>query len=327
VIKPLVGKANDGPSDAAVIKPLINSKRGIVVSSGICPKYSDIDTYWMVACSIDEAIRNNIAVGGALEEIALLDNFCWPDPIKSKKTPDGEYKLAQLVRANQALAHFTRSYATPLISGKDSMKNDYQIGKVKISIPPTVLISALGQIEDVEKAVTMDVKAPGDLVYLVGITKDELGGSEYYRAYGYIGNNVPKVSAKENKKIYQKIHQAIQNQLIASCHDLSDGGLGVALAESAFAGGYGMEIFLDSVPREKVTRDDTLLFSESQARFIITLHPQNKKKWERIIKGIPASQIGQVISKPYLIIHSLKGEKLMTAKISSLKRVWKSRLV
>ena len=176
VVKPLTGVVNDGPSDAAVIRPLLDSFEGIVIANGICPRYSDIDAYHMAAAAIDEAVRNAIAVGTPLDRLAGLDNFCWCDPVRSEKTPDGEYKLAQLVRANQALYDITTAYGVPCISGKDSMKNDYQIGSVRISIPPTLLFSTLGKMEDVRKAVTMDVKKPGDLVYVLGKTFPELGG-------------------------------------------------------------------------------------------------------------------------------------------------------
>ncbi|HUH66591.1 MAG TPA: AIR synthase-related protein, partial [Syntrophales bacterium] len=179
VIKPLSGTSNDGPSDAAVIRPILSSFEGVVVSNGICPRYGDIDTYHMAACAIDEAVRNAVAVGGGLDFLAGLDNFCWCDPVQSEKTPDGEYKLAQLVRANKALYDYTTAYGVPCISGKDSMKNDYHIGDVKISIPPTLLFSTMGRIEDVRKAVTLDAKHPGDLVYVLGETYDELGGSEW----------------------------------------------------------------------------------------------------------------------------------------------------
>jgi phosphoribosylformylglycinamidine (FGAM) synthase-like enzyme len=210
VIKPLTGRFNDGPSDAAVVRPILTSMEGIVVSNGICPRYSDIDTYHMVACAIDEAIRNNVAVGGDPDRIAGLDNFCWPDPVQSEKTPDGEYKLAQLVRANQALYEYCKGFGMPLISGKDSMKNDAMIGGIKISIPPTVLISALGKMNDVRKAVTMDAKKPGDLVYILGETLEELGGSEYFASKGFIGNRVPKVHVNRAKTLYQRVFQAIQ---------------------------------------------------------------------------------------------------------------------
>ncbi|MEA1971591.1 MAG: phosphoribosylformylglycinamidine synthase subunit PurS, partial [Thermodesulfobacteriota bacterium] len=174
VIKPLVGVANDGPGDAAVIRPILDSFEGVVVSNGICPRYSDIDTYHMAACAIDEAVRNAIAVGGSLDRMAGIDNFCWCDPVESEKTPDGQYKLAQLVRANRALYDYTKAYGVPCISGKDSMKNDYIIGETKISIPPTLLFSTMGKIEDARKAVTMDAKKPGDLVYVLGETREEL---------------------------------------------------------------------------------------------------------------------------------------------------------
>jgi phosphoribosylformylglycinamidine synthase len=168
VIKPLVGKHDDGPADAAVLRPLLDSMEGVIVANGICPRYSDIDTYHMAANAIDEAIRNVIAVGGGLGHIAGLDNFCWPDPVFSDKTPDGPYKLAQLVRANQALYDYCTAYGVPCISGKDSMKNDYQIGDTKISVPPTLLFSVIASMPDVRKAITMDVKQPVDLVFILG---------------------------------------------------------------------------------------------------------------------------------------------------------------
>ncbi len=139
VVKPLVGEFVDGPSDAAVIRPILTKNRGLVVSNGICPRFSDLDTYWMMACAIDEAIRNAISVGANPYHMAGVDNFCWCDPVQSEKTPDGHYKLAQLVRANMALSHFCLGFGVPCISGKDSMKNDYVMGDIKISIPPTVL--------------------------------------------------------------------------------------------------------------------------------------------------------------------------------------------
>ena len=183
----------------------------------------------MAACAIDEAIRNTIAVGGTLDNLAGLDNFCWCDPVQSEKTPDGEYKLAQLVRANMALYDYTREYGVPCISGKDSMKNDYQIGTIKISIPPTLLFSTIGKMNDVRKAVTMDAKKAGHLVYILGETYAELGGSEWFAHHGYIGNRVPRVNAGRAKELYRSLSHAIKDNLVASCHDCSDGGLGVHL--------------------------------------------------------------------------------------------------
>jgi phosphoribosylformylglycinamidine synthase len=285
VIKPLVGVANDGPSDAAVVKPLFDSFEGVVVAHGICPSYSDIDTYHMMANAVDEGLRNYVAVGGNIEHVAGLDNFCWCDPVVSEKTPDGEYKAAQLVRANQALYDYCLAFGVPLISGKDSMKNDYMIGDTKISIPPTVLFSVIGKIEDLRKAVTMDAKAPGDLVYLLGQTRDELGGSEYYALHNKIGSNVPQVDAESAMQRYRAVNAAQEAGLIASCHDLSDGGLAVALAETAFAGGFGISVDLYDVPVAAAMREDKLLYSESASRLLVTVKEENSEQFEKLFAG------------------------------------------
>jgi phosphoribosylformylglycinamidine synthase len=326
VVKPLVGKENDGPSDAAVIRPILDSYEGVVVSNGICPRYSDIDTYHMMACAIDEAIRNNVAVGGKIDRMVGLDNFCWPDPIQSEKTPDGEYKLAQLVRANKALYDFTTAFGVPCISGKDSMKNDYLIGNTKISIPPTVLFSAMGKIDDARKAVTMDAKRPGDLVYILGETSNELGGSEYYAMWGYIGNKVPKVDAGKAKELYRRLNKATEEGFIASCHDCSDGGLGVALAETAFAGGLGMEIDLREAPANGVDRDNLLLFSETQSRFVVTISPDKKDAFEEVFGGMVYGLLGEVTSAAVFRVIGLSGKEIIRADIQDLKEAWKRPL-
>jgi phosphoribosylformylglycinamidine synthase len=326
VIKPLSGRNGDGPSDAAVIRPVLSSFEGMVVANGICPRYSDIDTYHMMACAIDEAVRNAIASGGNLRHLAGLDNFCWCDPIQSEKTPDGRYKLAQLVRANQALYDYTTAYGVPCISGKDSMKNDYIVENIKISIPPTVLFSVLGKIDDVRRVQTIDAKAPGDLVYVIGLTKPELGASEYFARHGYIGNNVPVVDAAAAKAGYERLTGAICKGLVASCHDCSDGGLGVALAETAFAGGLGMKIGLAAVPREDIERDDFLLFSESQSRFVVTVHPDKEEAFSAALKGTTLARIGLVTEEPILICIGLKGDVALSASIARLKEAWQRPL-
>jgi phosphoribosylformylglycinamidine synthase II len=326
VVKPLTGIVNDGPSDAAVIRPLLDSFEGIVIANGICPRYSDIDAYHMAAAAIDEAVRNAIAVGAPLDRLAGLDNFCWCDPIRSEKTPDGEYKLAQLVRANQALYAITTAYGVPCISGKDSMKNDYQIGSVRISIPPTLLFSTLGKMEDVRKAVTMDVKKPGDLVYVLGKTFPELGGSEWYALHDAVGNGVPKVDVKTAKARYKALHRAIIAGLIASCHDCSDGGLGVALAETAFAGGLGLEIDLRSIPAEGISRNDELLFSESQSRFVVTITPEAREAFEKLLAGSDYARIGTVIPEGVLRIDGLGGKRIIEEELAALKAAWQKTL-
>jgi len=326
VVKPLVGSANDGPSDAAVVRPVLDSYEGVVVANGICPRYSDIDAYHMAACAIDEAVRNAVAVGGTLERLAGLDNFCWCDPVQSEKTPDGHYKLAQLVRANLALYDYTRIYGVPCISGKDSMKNDYQIGDTKISIPPTLLFSVIGRIEDVRKAVTMDAKRAGDLVYVLGETHRELGGSEWYAMHGAVGNGVPKVNAERAKALYTALSMAIREGLVASCHDCSDGGLAVALAETAFSGGLGMSVDLAAVPMGGITRDDEMLFSESQSRFVITVRPENKRAFEAALAGSPFACVGTVTAEGLFRVKGLRGNVILDEKIGELKEAWQRTL-
>lgn len=326
VVKPLTGAVDDGPSDAAVIRPLTESFEGIVVSHGICPRYSDIDTYHMMACAIDEALRNYVAVGGDIGHVAGLDNFCWCDPVESEKTPDGAYKAAQLVRANKALRDYCVAFGVPLISGKDSMKNDYMIGDRKISIPPTVLFSVMGRMDDVRRAVTMDVKRPGDLVCLLGVTRNELGGSEYYAMHGQVGRNVPTVDAAYALRLFQAINRAQQQGVLASCHDLSDGGFGVALAETAFAGGFGVHADLRQVKTTAAMRADQVLFSETPSRFLVTMSPDNRALFEEIFAGLDVSLLGTVLAERELRLTGLQGENLMRCDLDELKAAWQAPL-
>jgi len=329
VVKPFSGVTNDGPSDAAVVRPILDSFEGVVTAHGICPRYSDIDTYHMTANAIDEALRNYVAVGGSLDLVAGLDNFCWCDPVLSEKTPDGPYKMAQLVRSNQALYDVCMAYNLPLISGKDSMKNDFYDGSTKISIPPTLLFSVIGKIEDARKAVTMDVKRPGDIVFLLGKTGDELGGSEYFALKGAIGNKVPQVDTGRAYQRYQAYQQAVAQGLVASCHDLSDGGLAVAAAESAFAGGYGMSLDLFRVlwKGDAAGRSDAaLLFGESASRHLVTVHPEKRDAFETVMSGNCFASIGEVTAEPVLAIVGLSGTAVVRAGLAGLKEAWQKTL-
>jgi phosphoribosylformylglycinamidine synthase subunit PurSL len=325
VVKPLVGLHCDGPSDAGVIRPILESNEGVVVSNGIVPRYSDLDTYHMTACALDEALRNYVCAGGNPDHWACLDNFCWCDPVKSAKNPDGEYKLAQLVRANKSLYEYTKAFNCPLISGKDSMKNDYIGGDVKISIPPTILISVIGKIDDVLHAVTMDIKKEGNLIYILGETRKELGGSEYLASLGMKGSSVPKVDAAKALTRYRKLHQAITAGLIRTAHDISDGGLAVCLAEMAFAGGLGLEIDLQTVPFAGPLNDTELLYSETQSRIVIEVRPELAAKVEEIF-GSDATCIGRSVKTERLLIHALDKTILINDDITALKGAWKATL-
>lgn len=333
ILKPLVGKDNDGPSDAAIIRPIEFARNprwqneAIAIANGIVPRYSEQDTYPMTACALDEALRNLVAVGCNPAYIAILDNFCWPDPIfDPKKTPDGKYKLAQLVRANKALYDYAVAFETPIISGKDSMKNDYKAGAIKISIPPTLLISAFGKIDHIDKAISMDFKCPGDLIYIIGITKNELGLSEYALMKRLNGGLIPKVDAAAAKTSYQALYRAIQNGWVAACHDCSDGGLAVALAEMAFSGGHGVDIDLKSVPVEDCAVEEEIIFSESASRLIAAIDPKNAPAFEKMMTGVAVAKIGRVTDGTQFTIRDLRGHPIIQEEISALKASWQKPL-
>ncbi|MBE0447839.1 MAG: phosphoribosylformylglycinamidine synthase subunit PurL [Actinobacteria bacterium] len=326
VVKPLVGSENDGPSDAAVIRPLVDSKRGIAVSNGINPKYGEIDTYAMAASAIDEAVRNIVAVGGDPDRIAILDNFCWGNPILSESNPDGDHKLAQLVRAAKGCYDTAIGLGTPFISGKDSFHNEYRLENETIAIPPTLLISAIGVVPDVGRAVTMDVKSPGDIVYILGETFDELGGSHYCMIGGARGGSVPKVDAVPALKLYRALHGAIQSGLVVSCHDCSEGGIAVAAAESAFAGGLGMRLDIAKVPASQGMADERILFSESNSRFVVTVSPEKKEAFEAELAGNSFAEVGLITGDKSFIVTGKDGTALIDTDIDELKEAWKAPL-
>jgi len=320
VLKPLQGIHNDGPGDACIITPVLGYKKGIIVSNGMNPRYGDIDPYHMAASAIDEALRQIIAVGGSLEQIALLDNFCWGNTNK----PD---RLGSLVKAAQACYDIAVAYDTPFISGKDSLNNEFVTDKETIVIPPTLLISAISVMNDVRNAVSMDIKEPGNLAYLIGLTHPELGGSHYYHIYGYKGNNVPKVDAVLGKKIMNTISQATRQRIIRSCHDCSEGGLAIAASEMAFAGGYGMTLNLSTVITDgHIQRNDTILFSESNTRFIVEVRPEHQKQFEELVKDIPCGLLGKVTSEPQLKIYGLNNKLIVNENIYDLKEAWQAPL-
>lgn len=325
VVKPLCGAEHDGPSDAAVVRPILESMKGVAVSHGICPRYSDIDTYHMSACAVDEAMRNLVCVGANPDKVAALDNFCWCDPVQSPGNPDGEYKLAQLVRSAKALKDVCIAYRMPLVSGKDSMKNDYSIGDTRISIPPTLLVTAVGELNDASLAVTMDAKKAGDLVYLLGDTFNELGKSQYFDMLGISGGNVPKLRSPEKTiQTYRWLHRAIRSRLVASCHDLSDGGLGVAAAETAFSGNLGMTLDLRNVSGE-VDGNEMALFSESPGRILVTVSPAAKDAFE-VMMGDSVKRIGVVSAETRLKITGLNGDPIVDADVKALKESWQQTL-
>ena len=322
VVKPLVGVNNDGPSDACIATPIIGSEKAVIVANGINPKYSDVDPYISAASAIDEALRNVIAVGGTLEKTALLDNFCWGNPDK----PD---RLGALVRSAKACYDIATAYGTPYISGKDSLYNEYRdttTGEQR-AIPSTLLISAICVMPDISKAITMDIKSPDNLIYVVGNTYAELGGSHYFDIHGYIGNTAPSVRTSDGKLTMETLSSAINHGLVRSCHDCSEGGIGVAAAEMAFAGGFGMTLNLSNVPTgEDITDDDFLLFSESNSRFLVEIEPKNQTTYEKHMEGIPIGCIGKVTDSPAFIVYGLTQNRVVNSSIETLKTAWQTPL-
>jgi phosphoribosylformylglycinamidine synthase II len=322
VVKPLCGVANDGPSDACVVKPLKDSWRGIVVSSGMNPLYGDIDPYHMAASVIDEALRNSVAVGGDPNRTAILDNFSWGNT----NWPD---RLGGLVRAAYACYDTAKAYGTPFVSGKDSLNNEYITAEGTIVIPPSLLVSAISIIPDVRKAVTADLKAPGNLLYVVGLTKDEMGGSHFYKIRGFTGNDVPELNMTLGRAVLEAVYEATQAGLIRSCHDMSEGGLAVAMAEMAFAGGVGVQLDLAKVPKAACAcEDEVILFSESNSRFIIEIEPRNREKFEALVKSRchAVGLVGETVKPQTLTIKGCGGKTVVEESLAELKESWQKPL-
>ena len=325
VVKPFAGKGRDAPSDGAVLRVRPDSVRGLTVTHGICPRYGDEDTYHMAQCAVDEAVRAHVALGGDPQRMAALDNFCWPDPVESPDTPDGRYKLAQLVRACRGLRDACLAYLLPLISGKDSMKNDARIGNRKVSVRPTLLVSLMGFIPDVREALRTDFRGAGDLIYLVGATRRELSGSIYERVRGLRFRGCPTLAPREAMDSYGKIHRASREGLIASCHDLSDGGLWAALAESCIGGSLGARVDAAAAPADLTLAGDAeaLLFSETPSRMLVSVRPRDAAAWEAVMAGSACSRIGAVTGDGTISV-SLAGAPLAAVGLEAARGAWKA---
>ncbi|MFA4988903.1 MAG: AIR synthase-related protein, partial [Candidatus Omnitrophota bacterium] len=320
VIKPLSGLANDGPSDASVTRPLFGSQKGIVISNGINFRFGFIDPYWMAASCIDEALRQIIAVGGSLKQVAVLDNFCWGNPDK----PD---RLGGLVRASYGCYEAAKEYGVPFISGKDSLYNEFSVHGKSTPIPGTLLISAIGVMENAGTALSMYAKKAGNLIYVVGKTRDEMGGSHYYDLYGAVGNSVPRVRYEESRKTFAALSRACEKGLVEAVHDCSDGGLGVALAEMVFSGGLGAEIFLSEAPYESDSpRCDKLLFSESNSRFVLEVSKNKQSEFESLVKGVDFGLAGCLCRGDKFKIYGLDGRLCVDTAGRKLKEAWQRPL-
>jgi phosphoribosylformylglycinamidine synthase subunit PurSL len=320
VVKPLTGANDDGPSDASVLMPVLGRWAGLAIGCGINSRYGDLDPYAMAAAVIDEAVRNVVAVGADPKRIAILDNFCWGNVNEPEV-------LGSLVRAAEACRDVALAFGTPFISGKDSLYNAYQSEGRRTSIPGTLLISALGRVADVRKCVTMDLKESGNELYLVGITRNELGGSHYHLVTGQTGGAPPTADFALAPRIFKAIHAAIDTGLIRACHDLSEGGLAVAIAEMAFAGGVGADITgLNMIAGAQNETDDVRLFSESSTRFLVEVKPDNAGAFRALLADVPVSAVGKTVAEQRLRIAGDNGEWLIWARLSELKEAWQKPL-
>jgi len=322
VVKPFCGEKMDGPTEGAVLKLKTESDRGLTVTHGVCPRIGDADPYQMALNAVDEAYRAHIALGGDPDNASALDNFCWPDPVESSYTPDGAYKLAQLVKTCRGLRDACLAYGLPLISGKDSMKNDAVMNGKKVSIRPTLLVSLMGVIEDVNKAMTTDFLAAGDLIVLLGETRAELAGSTLEKLLGTELAGVPTVHPKKALALYRAVATALRRGLIRSLHDLSDGGLAVALAESALGGRLGAHITIDELPGTGGSAAE-LLFGESPSRFLATVAPDQLEDLQKTLRGQSFAVIGVVVSEPKVTVDS-RAETILSLSLDHILTAWNS---
>jgi len=344
--KPFAGEHYDAPADGAVIKPRYSSWKGLTVTHGICPRFGDWDTERMARCAVDEAFRSHVAMGGDPEQASALDNSCWTDPVASPSNPDGPYKAAQLVRACRGLKNACLAYGLPLISGKDSMKNDSTLGGRRVSVRPPLLVTLMGIIGDVRKSLSSDFKAPGELIYLLGSTNGEMGGSAYERflldaardpsaptggsVYGPSAlGECPDVDLEASMALYRKFHAAAGGRLVRSAHDLSEGGLATAVFESCLGGRAGARIDVGALPgdyeskRNPADAVDRALFSESPGRLLVSVRPEDRERFETTMAGHPCKRIGETTAEP-VIAFAAGGKTALSVGLDEAERAFKT---
>jgi phosphoribosylformylglycinamidine synthase II len=320
VIKPFCGVDDLGPQDAVVFKPRLDKNRGIVVSCGINPAYGQINPYNMALSVIDEALRNLTAAGGDISAAALLDNFCF-------SSPEREEVLGDIVCVARGCYDGAMAFGVPFISGKDSLYNEWsdKDGNIHM-IPSTLLISAIGIVDDVNKCVTMDIKNNVSSIYLIGQTYDEMGGSEYFRLLSLRGGKVPGVDLNSAPRVMLRLHQAIEEEIIKACHDISESGITLALAEMAMAGDIGIAVDIDSMPYAGEARYDFMLFSESNTRFLVEIEKKHEKRLKEIFDDIPCVRIGHAINQKKLEI-SIGAKRLIDLPLSVIRTRWRRKVV
>jgi len=315
VTKAVSGIEKISISDAAISRPDLKSQACVAVGFGINPFYSDSDPYWMAALSLDEALRNVIASGANLSKTFILDNFSWG-------SPQDEELLGGLVRASQACYDYSTYYQVPFISGKDSLYNEYDVAKKHISIPGTLLISAMSVIADWHKVIANSFKSKDNLIYTLGLTRPELGQSEYFRKLNIKKGLVPKINRDKAKKTFDSLSLAIEQRLVESCHDPSEGGLAVCLAEMCIGSDLGADIFLEEIPKLKDILDYEVLFSESASRFVVEVKKENQKQFEQVLSGLDFGLIGCVCDRSRLVVYNKDNKEIINSQIAELRDSW-----
>ncbi len=325
VVKPLLGPGA-GPADGTMIRGVLGRPRGIVLGVGLRHRLGPLDPYEMAAGAIVEAIANVVAAGADPGRIALLDNFCWGEV----RRPES---LGTLVEACRACHDLAVALAAPFVSGKDSLNNVFAwtdaAGTAReLSIPPTLLATALGQIADVARAVTPDLKAVGHRIAIVGATRQELAGSQAEAVGLVAGGEVPRVDAAAFRAACAAVAAAQQAGLVRACHDVSDGGLAAAVAEMAIAGGTGARLDLGAVPGATAASsadqsDFVTAFAETPGRFVCAVDADDATAFEARMAGVPWAWIGAVLAAPVLELVAVDGgvEQIPLARLA---RAWRT---
>jgi phosphoribosylformylglycinamidine synthase len=330
VIKPLMGRRQKAPCDASVITPILGSSEGLAISNGINPRLAKYDGYLMAVCAVDEAVRNLICVGADPASISLLDNFCWPDPVESERNRQGKAYLGTLVRSCQGLHEAATAFEAPLISGKDSMKNDFDDGVLRISILPTLLISAMGKVPNVEQCLSMEFKDKGDLIYLLSAGTLGLAGSHYEECLGWQSNLLCSVDLTRAKTLYAKLHEAIGKGWLKSAHDLAEGGLAAALSECIIGGGMGSDISIagpaESGSSASPDREDLILFGEGPARLLVSINPGYRSDFESLWDRQECFYLGEVTDTATLEVKGKNGSSLVSVSLAELEQAWNIEL-
>ncbi len=318
--KPFGGPRQRGPGDGAVLAPKPGSKAGFAVATGFNPRYGRIDPASMAEAALDEAVRNVVVRGGDPGRIVVLDNYCWGNT-------DREEQLGSLVRATEAVCELALAYRTPFVSGKDSLNNEFRVGERTISIPPSLLITAMAPVPDLGKIPDSCLGPAGRPVFCLGFTRRELGGSAYLAVNGLLGASPPRIrDAALQAGLYRALHEAITEGWISAAHDLSEGGLGIAAAEMAFGGERGLFLDLGAVLTDEAESlgDEERLFSESLGRILVEVCPEYEADFVRHFAALdlPASCIGRTLNEALLVVDGVAGDRLMEVPLEDLHEAW-----